>query len=87
MNLFKKTIKHLFIFFGIEFVLNSISHTLDLLENRKNARLELLEKKILDKQKEEICKKIGYSKFLEMGFEDTNQKRLISCMHQSNLIQ
>ena len=40
-------------------MLNSIPYTLDILENRKNARIEFLEKKILDKQKEEICKKSG----------------------------
>ena len=69
-------------------MLNSIPHTLDLLENRKNARLELLEKKILYKQKEEVCKeKSQYSKFFQMGFEETAKKRLISCMNQLNLIQ
>ena len=88
MNLLKKNYKTVIYFFGIGFVLNSIPHTLNLLENRKNARLEFLEKKILDKQKEEICKeKSGYSKFFKMGFEETAQKRLISCMNQSNLIQ
>ena len=88
MNLFKKNYKTVIYFFSIGFVLNSIPHTLDLLENRKNARLEFLEKKILDKQKEEVCKeKSGYSKFFKMGFEETAQKRLISCMNQSNLIQ
>ena len=58
MNLFKKN-KTVIYFFGIEFVLNSIPYTLDILENRKNARIEFLEKKILHKQKEEICKKSG----------------------------
>ena len=88
MNLFKKNYKKVIYFFCIGFVLNSIPHTLDLLENRKNARLELLEKKILYKQKEEVCKeKSGYSKFFKMGFEETAQKRLISCMNQSDLIQ
>ena len=53
----------------------------------KEERIELLEKKLLYKQKEEVCKeKSGYSKFFEMGFEETAQKRLISCMKQSNLI-
>ena len=88
MNLFKRNYKIVIYFFCIGFVLNSIPHILDLLENRKNARLEFLEKKILDKQKEEVCKeKSRYSKFFKMGFEETAQKRLISCMNQSNLIQ
>ena len=88
MNLFKKNYKTVIYFFCIGFVLNSIPHTLDLLENRKNTRLELLEKKFLYKQKEEACKeKSEYSKFFKMGFEETAQKRLISCMNQSNLIQ
>ena len=88
MNLFKKNSKTVIYFFCIGFVLNCIPQTLDLLENRKNARLELLEKKILNKQKEEVCKeKSGYYKFFKMGFEETAQKRLISCMNQSNLIQ
>ena len=88
MNLFKKNYKTVIYFFCIGFVVNSIPHTLDLLENRKNARLVFLEKKILNKQKEEICKeKSGYYKFFKMGFEETAQKRLISCMNQSNLIQ
>ena len=87
MNLFKKNYKTVIYFFCIGFVLNSIPHTLDLLENRKNARLEFLEKKILYKQKEEVCKeKSEYFKFFKMGFEETAQKRLISCMKQSNLI-
>ena len=69
-------------------MLNSIPNTLDLLKERKNARLELLEKKILYKQKEDVCKeKSGYFKFFKMGFEETAQKRLISCINQSNLIQ
>ena len=88
MNVFKKNYKTVIYFFSIGFVLNSIPHTLDLLENKKNARLELLEKKILDKQKEEVCKeKSQFSKFFQMGFEETAQKRLISCMNQSNLIK
>ena len=88
MNLFKKKYKTVIYFFCIGFVFNGIPHTLDLLENRKNARLEFLEKKILYKQKEEVCKeKSGYSKFFKMGFEETAQKRLISCMNQSNPIQ
>ena len=88
MNLFKKNYKTVIYFFCIGFVLNSIPHTLDLLKDRKNARLEFLEKKILYKQKEEVCKeKSGYSKFFKMGFEETAQKRLISCMNQSNPIQ
>ena len=88
MNLFKKNYKTIICFFCIGFVLNSIPHTLDLLENRKNTRLEFLEKKILNKQKEEICKeKSGYSKFFEMGFEEIAQKRLLSCITQSNLIE
>ena len=88
MNLLKKNYKTIIYFFCIGFVINSIPATLDLLENRKNARLEFLEKKILYKQKEEVCKeKSEYSKFFEMGFEETAQKRLISCINQSNLIQ
>ena len=88
MNLFKKNYRTVIYFFSIGFVLNSIPHTLDLLENRKNIRIEFLEKKILDKQKEEFCKeKSEYSKFFKMGFEETAQKRLISCINQSNRIQ
>ena len=88
MNLFKKNYKTVIYFFCIGFVINGIPYTLDLLENRKNARLEFLEKKILDKRKEEVCKeKSGYSKFFEMGFKETAQKRLISCKNQSNVIQ
>ena len=88
MNLLKKNYKTVIYFFCIGFVLNCIPQTLDLLENRKNARLELLEKKFLNKQKEEVCKeKSGYYKFFKMGFEETAQKRLISCMNQSNLMQ
>ena len=83
MSLFKNNYKIFIYFFCIGFVLNSITHTLDHLENRKNARLEFLEKKILDKQKEEICReKSEYSKFFKMGFEETAQKRLISCIKQ-----
>ena len=86
MNLFKKNYKIVIYFFCIGFVLNGIPHTLDLLKDRKNARLEFLEKKFLYKQKEEVCKeKSEYSKFFKMGFEETAQKRLISCMNQSNL--
>ena len=88
MNLFKKKHKTVIYFFCIGFVLSSIPNTLDLLKDRKNARLEFLEKKILYKQKEDVCKeKSGYSKFFKMGFEETAQKRLISCMNQSNLIE
>jgi len=88
MNLFKKNYKTVFYFFSIGFMLNSIPHTLDLIESKKNARLEILEKKILYKQKEEICKeKIEFSKFFKMGFEETAQKRLISCINKSNLIK
>ena len=88
MNLLKKNYKTVIYFFGIGFILNSIPQTLDLIENKKNARLEFLEQKILDKQKEEVCKeKSEYSKFFKMGFEETAQKRLISCMKQSNFIQ
>ena len=88
MNLFKKNYKTVIYFFCIGFVLSSIPNTIDLLNDRKNARLEFLEKKILYKQKEDVCKeKSGYSKFFKMGFEETAQKRLISCINQSNLIQ
>ena len=88
MNLLKKNYKTVIYFFCIGFVINSIPYTLDLLENRKNARLEFLEKKILYKRKEEVCKeKSEYYKFFKMGFEETAQKRLISCINQSNLIQ
>ena len=88
MNLFKKNHKTVICFFCIGFVLSSIPNTIDLLNDRKNARLEFLEKKILYKQKEDVCKeKSGYSKFFKMGFEETAQKRLISCMNQSNLMQ
>ena len=88
MNLFKKGRRIIIYFFCIGFVLNSIPHILNMIENRKNSRLEFLEKKILYKQKEEVCKeKSGYSKFFKMGFEKTAKKRLISCINQSNLIQ
>ena len=54
----------------------------------KNAKLELLEKKILFKQKEQVCKeKSRYPKLFKMGFKETAQKRLISCKNQSNVIQ
>ena len=88
MNLFKKGRRIIIYFFCIGFVLNSIPHILNMIENRKNSRLEFLEKKILKKEQEKICKeKSEYSKFFEMGFEETAQKKLFSCMQQSNLIQ
>ena len=88
MNLFKRWHKTIIYFFCIGFVLNSIPHILNVIENRKNSRLEVLRKKILQKEQEKICKeKSEYSKFFEMGFEETAQKRLFSCMKQSNLIQ
>tara|TARA_Y100000589_G_C26810791_1_gene489746 strand:- start:104 stop:376 length:273 start_codon:yes stop_codon:yes gene_type:complete len=88
MNLFKRNNKTIIYCFCIGFALNSIPHVLDMVEKRKNARLEFLEKKILQKKQEKICKaKSNYSKFFEMGFEETAHKRLISCMKQSNLIQ
>ena len=75
-------------FFCAGFVLNSIPHILNMVENRKNSRLEFLEKKILKEKQEKICKeKSEYSKFFEMGFEETAQKRLFSCMKKSNLMQ
>ena len=87
MNLLKKNYKTVIYFFCIGFLLNGIPHTLDLLKDRKNARLEFLEKKFLYKQKEDVCKeKSGYFKFFKMGFEKTAQKKLNSCMNQSNLI-
>ena len=88
MNLFKKGYFTIIYFFCIGFALNSIPHILNIVENRKNSRLEFLEKKILKKEQEKICKeKSEYSKFFEMGFEETAQKRLFSCMKQSNLMQ
>ena len=84
MNLFKKNYKTVIYFFCMGFMLNCIPQTLDLLKDRKNARLEFLEKKLLYKQKEEVCKeKSGYSKFFKMGFQKTAQKRLISCINKS----
>ena len=88
MHLFKKNLKKVIYFFCIGFVLNCIPNTLDIVENRKNARLEFLEKEFLKKQQENVCKeKIEYTKFFEMGFKEIAQKRLISCMKQSNFIQ
>ena len=81
MNLFKKFFRTIFYFFCIGFAINGTPHILNILENKNNTRLELLEKKFLKKQKEKACKeKIEYSKFFEMGFEETAKKRLISCM-------
>ena len=88
MNLFKKNYKTIIYFFCTGFLLSSIPHILDMVEKRKNERFEFLEKKILKKEQEKICKeKSEYSKFFEMGFEETAQKRLISCMDQSNFRQ
>ena len=88
MNLFKRGYGIIIYFFCIGFALNSTPHILNMIENRKNSRLEFLEKKTLKKEQEKICKeKSDYSKFFEMGFEETAQKRLISCMKQSNLTQ
>lgn len=88
MNLFKKNYKTVIYFFCIGFVLNSIPHILDTIENRKNSRFEFLEKSLLKKEQEKVCKKKSeYYKFFELGFEETAKKRLISCMQQSNLIQ
>ena len=87
MNLFKRNNKTIIYFFCIGFLLNGIPHILNLHQNRKNSRLEFLQKKIIKEEQEKICKeKSGYSKFFKMGFEETAQKRLISCMKQSNLI-
>ena len=87
MNLFKRNYKIILYFFLIGFLLNSLPHVLDMYENRKNSRLEFLEKKILKEEQEKICKeKTEYSKFIKMGFEETALKRLISCMKQSNII-
>tara|TARA_B100000963_G_C22503380_1_gene614882 strand:- start:552 stop:731 length:180 start_codon:yes stop_codon:yes gene_type:complete len=59
-----------------------------MVENKKHIRHDFLEKKILKIRQEEICKeKSSYYKFFEMGFEETAQKRLISCMKQSNSMQ
>ena len=88
MHLFKKNLKKVIYFFCIGFVLNCIPNTLDIVENRKNARLEFLEKEFLKKQQENVCKeKIEYAKFFEMGFKKIAQKRLIACMEQSNFIK
>ena len=88
MNFFKRSYKTIICFFCIGFVINIIPNLLNVIENRKNSRLEVLEKKILQKEQEKICKeKSEYSKFFEMGFEETAQKRLFSCMKQSNLIE
>tara|TARA_B100000900_G_scaffold321466_1_gene280711 strand:+ start:239 stop:505 length:267 start_codon:yes stop_codon:yes gene_type:complete len=88
MNFLKKNHKTIIYYFCIGFILNNIPRILDMVENKKNARLEFLEKKILKIKQEDICKeKSGYSKFFEMGFEETAQKRLFSCMKQSNLMQ
>ena len=88
MNLLKKNFKKVIYCFCIGFIVNIIPITLNNLENRKNSRIEFLEKKILEQQKEKVCKeKSEYSKFFEMGFEATAQKRLISCMNKSNPMQ
>ena len=81
MNLIKKNFRTFFYFFCIGFIINNTFHILDILENKNNAKLELLEKNLKKKQQEKACKeKIEYSKFFEMGFEETAEKRLISCM-------
>ena len=88
MNLLNRGHGTIIYFFCIGFALNSIPHVLNIVENRKNSRLEFLEKKTLKKEQEKICKeKSEFFKFLEMGFEETAQKRLFSCMKQSNLMQ
>tara|TARA_Y100000589_G_scaffold261884_1_gene252104 strand:+ start:2684 stop:2953 length:270 start_codon:yes stop_codon:yes gene_type:complete len=87
MNLFKKKFKTTIYFFCFGFAINSILNTLNIIENREQARLELIEKKFFKNQQEKICKeKSSYSKFFEMGFKETAQKRLNSCMKQSNFI-
>ena len=88
MRFFKKNYKTILYYFCIGFVINTIPNILDTVENQKNTRLESLEKKILKIKQEEICKeKSEYSKFFEMGFEEIAQKRLLSCITQSNLIE
>ena len=88
MKLLKKNYKTIIYYFCIGFVINTIPHIFNMVENKKNTRLELLEKKILKIKQEEICKeKSSYSKFFKMGFEEIAQKRLISCIRQSNLIK
>ena len=85
MNFLRNNFKKIIYFFCIGLLINCIPNTLNLLKNKNNAKLELLEKKFLKEKKEKFCKKESkYSKFLEMGFEETAQKRLISCMQKSN---
>ena len=83
MNFIKNNLQTIIIFFCIGFIINNIPRTINTLERKKYERIKLLEKNFLRHQKEEICrKKSKYSKFLEMGFKETAQKRLISCMKQ-----
>ena len=85
MNLFKKRFKTILYFYCIGFVITSIPHTLNILENRKIARLQFLEKKFVKNQQEKMCKeKTNFTKLYEMGFKETAQKRLILCMKQLN---
>ena len=83
MIFIKNNLQTIIIFFCIGFIINNIPRTINTLERKKYERIKLLEKNFLRHQKEEICrKKSKYSKFLEMGFKETAQKRLISCMKQ-----
>ena len=88
MKFLKKNYKTIIYYFCLGFVINTIPYILDMVENKKNTRLESLEKNFLKIKQEEICKeKSEYSKFFEMGFEKIAQKRLLSCLRQSNLIE
>lgn len=88
MNFFRKNCKTVIYFFCIGIVINTIPHTLNMLQNKKNVRFELLEKKISKQRKEKVClEKSDFSKFFEMGFEETAQKRLIACMKKLNFAQ
>ena len=85
MIFIKNNLKKIIYFFSIGLLINIIPNTLNILKNKNNAKLELLEKKFLKEKQEKFCKKESkYSKFLEMGFVETAQKRFIYCMKKSN---
>ena len=84
----KNNFKKIIYFFIIGLLINIIPNTLNILKNKNYAKLELLEKKFLKEKQEKFCKKeSNYSKFQEMGFEETAQKRFISCMKKYNFVE
>ena len=84
MYLFLKNFKIFILFFFIGFSINLIFNKLNIIENKKNEIIEFLEEKNLKRKKEMFCREDNdYLKFLKMGFEETAEKRFISCMRQS----